>query len=245
LNATGVVAALEFEARCLGPRQRRTGGLSSLSDGSLVRVSGIGGDNAARAARSLVAAGAGALLSWGVAGALDPALGCGTAVLPCEVLRPRGGFGCATPQRFDTSDSWRERLAAALQQHARVARGALLSSAAPAATVALKATMFHETRAVAVDMESAAIAEIAAEHGLPFIALRVILDTARDSLPASVMRAFEPAAAGRSLWPLLRAPSDWGSLLRLAGQYRVARRALSDCVRLGQPTRLTDAPAGG
>ncbi|MFI4905748.1 MAG: hypothetical protein ACLQFF_05580 [Steroidobacteraceae bacterium] len=252
MSATGVVAALEFEAQGLGTRQRRSGGLSGLTDGSLVSVSGIGGDNAARAARQLVAAGVGALLSWGVAGALDPALSCGTVVLPTEVLRRSNALGPSPLQRFETCPTWRERLWAALQTHARLAAGALLTSAVPVAAAELKARMFQETRAVAVDMESAAVAEVAADHGLPFMALRVILDTARVSLPESIMRAFEPAAAGRSglrrAWPLLRpllnAPADWGPLLRLAGQYRVARRALSDCARRAEPTRLTQRPGG-
>jgi len=253
LSATGVVAALDFEAQGLGTRQRRSGGLSGLTDGSLVSVSGIGGDNAARAARQLVAAGVGALLSWGVAGALDPALSCGTVVLPTEVLRRSNALGPSPLQRFETCPTWRERLWAALQAHARLAAGALLTSAVPVVAAELKARMFQETRAVAVDMESAAVAEVAADHGLPFMALRVILDTARVSLPESIMRAFEPTAAGRSglrrAWPLLRpllnAPADWGPLLRLAGQYRVARRALSDCARRADPTRLMQRPGGG
>jgi adenosylhomocysteine nucleosidase len=242
LSVTGVVAALEFEARCLG----------SLSDGSLISISGIGGEHAARAARALVAAGAGALLSWGVAGALDPDLGCGTAVLPGEVVRQADVPGSSTLRRFETCHSWRERLLAGLQGHARVVTAALLSSAAPVATAALKASLFHDTRAVAVDMESAAVAAVAADHGLPFIALRVILDTARDDLPESIMRAFDPGKERRQglrrAWPLLRpllyAPADLRPLLRLARQYRLARRTLSECARFGDPTRLAD-DAGG
>ena len=46
MSATGVVAALEFEARDLGKRRRGGAGLSSLPDGSLVSVCGIGGENA-------------------------------------------------------------------------------------------------------------------------------------------------------------------------------------------------------
>jgi adenosylhomocysteine nucleosidase len=235
LSFTGVVAALEFEARSLG----------QLSDGSLISVSGIGADNAARAARALVAAGAGALLSWGVAGALDPQLSCGTAVLPAEVLRQG--------QRYATSRRWRERLLAALQGHVRLATGALLTSEPAVAAAALKASLFRETRAVAVDMESAAVAAVAADHGLPFLALRVILDTARDTLPPSITRAFDPTAGGHAgppraaalLWPLLCAPADWGRLLRLAAQYRVARRSLSECRRHGHPTRAGDARGAG
>lgn len=237
MSVTGVVAALAFEARCFG----------KPSDGCLIRLSGIGADNAARAAHALVAAGAGALLSWGVAGALDPALACGAAVLPAEVLRQAGAPGGSTLQRFETCRAWRERLLAALQGHARVVSGALLSSAAPVATAAGKASLFHDTRAVAVDMESAAVAAVAADHGLPFIALRVILDTARDSLPESIMRAFAPAAVSRAglwrAWALVGAPQDWGSVLRLAAQYRRATRALRECCRHGNPTRCIDAPA--
>jgi adenosylhomocysteine nucleosidase len=244
LSVTGVVAALEFEARSLGRASRRAG-LCALGDGSLLRVSGVGGDNAARAARELVAAGAGALLSWGVAGALDPALTCGAVLLPAEILCPGTGAAALPLQRFATCRSWRERVAAALQVHATVTSGALLTSALPVAAAKLKARMFQETRAVAVDMESAAVARVAAEHQLPFITLRVILDSATVSLPASVMRTLEPANARRTgvwrAWALLSAPADWGALLRLAAAYRLARRVLHDCARRADPTR---APAG-
>jgi adenosylhomocysteine nucleosidase len=241
LSVTGVVAALEFEARSLG----------DPGDGSMISVSGIGGDNAARSARALVAAGASALLSWGVAGALDPALACGAAVLPDEVLREHGEPGGAALQRFETCRGWRERLLAALQGQAQVMSGTLLSSAAPVTTLAHKASLFRQTLAVAVDMESAAVAAVAAEHGLPFIALRVILDTARDSLPGSLMRAFAPAAVARRrrstwplLWPLLITPAEWRPVLRLAARYRVARHALGQCARLGHPTVAGSARGG-
>jgi adenosylhomocysteine nucleosidase len=246
LSATGVVAALEFEAHSLGPRRRRADGLCCLADGSVLTVSGVGGDNAARAARALVAAGVGALLSWGVAGALDPALAPGAVLLPAEVLRRPSAIGSLSLQRFATCHGWRQRVAAALQPHAPVSAGALLTSALPVAAAALKATLFRDTSAVAVDMESAAVAQVAAEHALPFITLRVILDSASVSLPGSVMRTLEPANAGRRAlwraWALVSAPADWGALLRLAGAYRVARRALSECARRGDATA---APAAG
>ena len=251
MSATGVVAALEFEARALGKRRRAGEGLSSLPDGSLVSVCGIGAENAQRAARRLIGAGVGALLSWGVAGGLDPGLACGTVVLPTEILRGSETLAASPLRRFATCRTWRERLGAALRGHARLATGALLTSAVPVAAAGLKARMFEETRAVAVDMESAAVAEVAADHGLPFVALRVILDTALDSLPESVLRTLVPAAGGsgpRRAWsllrPLLHAPADLGPLLRLAGQYRIARRTLSDCARHAEPTRLVGRAGG-
>jgi hypothetical protein len=73
----------------------------------------------------------------------------------------------------------------------------------------------------------------------------VVLDSASVSLPGSVMRTLEPGNVGRSgLWRafvLASAPADWGALLRLAAAYRLARRALLECARRGDPTA---APAG-
>jgi len=108
------------------------------------------------------------------------------------------------------------------------------------AAAAHKSSLFEHSGAVAVDMESAAVAGVAAELALPFLALRVILDTAHDTLPDSVMRSFQ-APAGPRIWPLLCAPGDWGALLRLAVQYRMAGRALAACGRLAGPTLLPSA----
>jgi adenosylhomocysteine nucleosidase len=249
LSVTGVVAALEFEAQSLGSRRCRADGLCGLGDGSLLRVSGVGGDNAARAARELVAAGVGALLSWGVAGALDPALDAGAVLLPAEVLRASAAGAPLPLQRFASCRRWRERVAGSLQRQAPVSAGALLTSALPVAEAQLKARLFQDTHALAVDMESAAVAQVAAEHALPFITLRVIVDTASVSLPGSVMRTLDPANAGRSglwrAWTLVSAPADWGALLRLARAYRLARQALRECARRGAPTAAPAAPAGG
>ncbi len=233
MSVTGIVAALTFEARSLGHHNGHT----------LVSVSGIGADNAARAARSLAAAGAAALLSWGVAGALDPSLRCGTVVLPLEVL--------AAGTRFQTDRLWHQGVARALQGKITLASGALLTSEVAVVAAAHKGRVFQHTGAVAVDMESAAVAGVAAELALPFLALRVILDTAHDSLPDSVVRSFQApssAAAGVSttpagprIWPLLCAPGDWGGLLRLAAQYRVAARALGASRRLAGPALMAAA----
>jgi adenosylhomocysteine nucleosidase len=248
LSATGVVAALAFEARSLGSCRRRAAGPCVLRDGSLLCISGVGADNAARAARELAAAGAQALLSWGVAGALDPALSAGAVLLPAEVLHPMGAAGTAPLQRYPTSRGWRERVAAALQPHAPVSAGALLTSVLPVSDARLKARLFQDTGAVAVDMESAAVAQVAAEYQLPFVTLRVIVDTAAVSLPLSVTRMIDPAHAGRSAlwraWTLASAPRAWGALLGLARASRIAQQALSDCARRGDPTRAPVTPEG-
>jgi adenosylhomocysteine nucleosidase len=220
LNAAGVVAALAAEARALGPASRG-GGRAVLANGTLVAVSGIGCAAAGRAARDLIEAGATALVSWGMAGALDPKLVAGAVCLPSEVIATDG-------TRFDTARQWREPLAALVAAQRPVAGGKLLTSAQAIDTVAAKDVAYRTTGAAAVDMESVAVAQAAAAHGVPFIAVRVIVDTAGDALPRAVVAASRAGQVQvwRLMLGLLLSPADIAPLVRLARRYRVATRSL-------------------
>jgi adenosylhomocysteine nucleosidase len=105
----------------------------------------------------------------------------------------------------------------------------LLTSAQPIGAVVDKAAAFRETGAVAVDMESLGVAEVAAAHDLPFIAVRVIVDTAADVLPRAVMAASRDGQVNipRLIGGLAVAPLDLIALIRLAQRYRAATRSLA------------------
>jgi hypothetical protein len=79
-------------------------------------------------------------------------------------------------------------------------------------------------------MESLAVAQVALQRQVPFLAVRVIVDSAGDVLPKSVTAAADTAGHLR-LWRLLGAltltPSDLVPLIRLARRYRAAGQALS------------------
>ncbi len=226
----GVVAALESEARALGSAVRRRDGLCSLNDGVLLAVSGMGGALAAIAARSLADAGAVRLMSFGMAGGLDPKLSAGTVVVPTEVISLSG-------TRFTTSAEWREQLCLGIARQRTSVGGVLLSSAAPVGAVADKAALFHETGAVAVDLESLGIAEVAAARGLPFVAVRVIVDTADDVLPRAVVAASQAGQVSmrRLIGGLALAPLELFAIIRLAQRYRAARRSLCAVASAGFP----------
>ncbi len=216
MSAAGVVAALALEARTLRWRTRRPDGLLAVGDGTLVAVSGIGIAAAALAAERLVNAGATALVSWGLAGGLDPVLRAGTICLPSVVAAPGG-------ETFVTDLHFREILRAAIAARCTVVGGKLLCSSGAIDAIAAKSQLFLETGAVAVDMESAGVAAVAASHGLPFIAVRVIADAAGDALPPAVVAATRDGQV--RLLPLLfgiaRSPRQIAPLLRLArGFYR-------------------------
>jgi adenosylhomocysteine nucleosidase len=227
LSALGIVAALHVESRALRPKPAGRPAVAMLSDGTLLAVSGPGPVAAARGARGLVAAGARALVSWGMAGGLDPQLAPGSVVLPSEVIACDG-------TRFRTSGSWRERLAAAIAGQRPVSRGALRSCARTVSSRAEKAALFRDTAAAAVDMESAAVAEVAARAGLPFLAVKVIVDDAATSLPpalAAVVAASGAVRSGRLLRSLVHRPADLCAVLQLMRRYRVATRALATVAR--------------
>ncbi len=226
--STGVVAALTAEARTLGVSARRGAGFATTQEGILVGVSGIGGTAAAEAARRLAEAGATSLVSWGLAGGLDPALGAGTICLPTLVIAADGS-------RLATDHHWRELVAAAIAARRVVVSGSLLTSLRSIDDVAGKAAAFRETGAAAVDMESHAVGAVAASCKLPFIAIRVIVDTAHDALPDPVVAASSggDVSSLRLVQELLRSPSSIAPLLRLALRYRAARGSLVAVARSG------------
>lgn len=209
-----------------------------------VQASGMGCLRAARAAQRLARQGVGALLCFGVAGALDPALRCGDIVLASEVicaqplaLQLPGMRPTALPAlaRVRTGQSWRSQLAAALSRHGAVLERPMLTSSELICEAHDKMRLFRETGAVAVDMESAAVGVIANLHGLPFMVLRVIADTAEDALPA-VLRSIAGVEAGAPSWaswlPLLTAPTAWPGLARMGRRYQRACAVLRECARL-------------
>jgi hopanoid-associated phosphorylase len=234
----GVVAALRAEAHTLGAQIPRGDGLLTLGDGTLVAVSGIGCDAATAASQALVGAGVTALVSWGVAGGLDPALHAGTICVPRAVIH-RGGA-------FPTDLHWRELVTAAIAGRRRVVSGNVLTSAVAILDRAGKAAAFRETGAVAVDMESSAVAAVAAAHELPFIAIRVVVDVAGDALPVTALAA-TAGTGGIRLLPLVgglfRHPGDIAALMRLAGRYLAARQALAAIARTGCLAPLAFAAA--
>jgi adenosylhomocysteine nucleosidase len=222
LTAVGIVAALEAEARILDSAHAHAHLPATLANGALLSVSGIGAAAAERAAVSLVAAGATALASWGMAGGLDPALLAGTILLPAQIISAEG-------LRFATAAKWREQLGASLTARRPVVGGALLTSPHPLQSAADKAAAFAATGALAVDMESLAVAAVAQRHELPFIAIRVIVDTAHDSLPGVITAATRSGHVrlGRLLGGLAAAPGEIFAVIRLAGRYRAAMRSLA------------------
>jgi len=113
--------------------------------------------------------------------------------------------------------------------------GALYSGGAVVATAAEKQALFTRTGAVAVDLESAAVAAAAARHALPFAVLRAICDPASRSLPQAALVALDPTNGTVDIRAVLREtlqhPADIAALVLLGTDAARARRALSRRVK--------------
>ena len=214
MSGIGIVVGLADEARLLADTP------------GFVECCGPGPAGASRAAKRAIESGANALLSFGVAGALDPLLRTGQIVVATEVFR-RGGGG------FPCDETWRNRCVEALGVPPH---GAIFGSDIPIAETEQKRLLFESSGAVAVDMESHAVGRAAAEAKLPFLAVRAIADIANQPVPAHLAACFNDRGEPRSLAiiaSLIRYPSEIFMLPAASRAYRAALEALAHAASAG------------
>ena len=112
--------------------------------------------------------------------------------------------------------------------------GAVASSPGVLATIAEK-TAAAGCGALLVDMESWAFAAEAERRGIPFAAVRVVLDGATDELPA-LSGAIDATTGDIDLWHVVRGllprPWIWPAVLNVALQQWEAERRLTEAVAL-------------
>ncbi|GJD37487.1 hopanoid-associated phosphorylase [Methylobacterium aerolatum] len=126
-----------------------------------------------------------AVVSFGIAGGLDPGLKPGDVVVGTGIVTPDG-------RRAADLDASAAILNALSGLPNRVISADLAGVDAAVLAVAEKAQLRERTAAAAVDMESHVAAAYAGRHGLPFAALRVICDPADRALPAFAANALTP-----------------------------------------------------
>jgi adenosylhomocysteine nucleosidase len=232
----GLVAALPVEAQGLAGRLEPGAGAPLAGTGRM-RLCGIGSSNARSAAIALADSGVTALLSWGSAGGLDPRLRPGDLIVPELVLSADG-------RRFPVATDWRAQVHGLLSRQLETHAGVLVQSLKPVTTPQQKRDLFNRTGAVVVDMESTAVAEVAALRGLPFVAIRAVLDPASRALPQLALVAVDNAGRLRArelLRGLLRHPLDLAGIAQLLWDLRAASAALAAAARLAELHRSPGA----
>jgi adenosylhomocysteine nucleosidase len=165
------------------------------------------------------------VISFGVAGGLDPSLKSGDVVVATEVT-------AGDARWFAGLSLAEDQIAALAMGGRRIVRGGLAGVEEVVVAQACKAALRSETGAAAVDMESHIAAAYAAEAGLPFAALRVISDPASRALPALARAAIKPNGdvdLRKILHGLMQNPTTLRALVSTGIDFNRALKSLRGC----------------
>jgi adenosylhomocysteine nucleosidase len=235
-----VLFALEREA---APFRRAARALPHVS----IHVSGVGRRRAREAAERLLAESRLSLaIAAGFCGALVPALRVGdivrspqaaflTSPLAGEVAREASGWGvsdfphagASPPTRRVQSDAATSPPTGEVGERGEpriLTVDHLVSDAAEKCRLG----QLHD----AVDMESAAIEEVCAARGVPFLAVRAVSDCVDTALSSELVRLLSGGSVSvrKACGALLRKPSLLGEFLRLGRDTKFAARKLSEAL---------------
>ncbi len=225
---TGIVAALPEEIKTLTNRKIAQGECFFIADDILVVRSGAGPVNAADAVSILIANGAKAIISWGCAAALDKSLKPGNLTLPAQLVTDNG-------QRLPIDCEWHRYATELLASRFDVRTGSLAESSRIISSCREKQTLHNQTEAIALDMESAAIAKAAARADLPCLVVRAVADPADMDLPAAVAYAMDPSGSvdiKKLTGFVLTHPGQLPGLIELGLHFTAAARTLKSIVEL-------------
>ncbi len=175
----GIVSALKSEASCLMKLRFPLFKIARIAPRTRLCLSGMGSNGALKATQLLYEYEVDALMSFGVAAALDNNLVPGDLVLP-EMIYSNG-------RKLPVTLEWRNRIAESLPSYLTVVGGTLAATDNPLFTREDKIKLGEASGACAADMETAMVSEFAARADLPFIAIRAIVDPLEFSPPPALM----------------------------------------------------------
>ncbi|MBY0427665.1 MAG: phosphorylase [Alphaproteobacteria bacterium] len=174
-------------------------------------------------AEQLVKQGATALVSFGVAGGLDPQLTNETIIIAKEIAgndNQRWVCDAGLITRFKTA-----------APHGL--DGAVYGSSHLVPTPSEKKKLHATTGCVIVDMESHVVATIATKYGLPFAVLRGVSDSVEDGFPDAALSGISPDGSTNMnavYKSLLRNPFQIPALLKLFKHTGIALKQLDTVV---------------
>ena len=188
----------------------------------------MGEDNARFAAQTLLKRNASTLVSWGTAGALAENIQSGDLILADNVIANDG-------DRYSFDAEWNKYIINELSNTSlKIHHGMIAHAGQVLETAEEKKRLHGETNALAVDMESLAIAQFAKNAKLPCVSIRAIVDEASQCIPEAVIKHTD--TFGRpSLFPLfsslIRNPGLITELIKLGAAMRAATTSLNTVAR--------------
>jgi adenosylhomocysteine nucleosidase len=252
VSGVGVVAALPREipagfvylhSRQHVETQSFTIYCSTSTAGQHVAVqAGVGRARAIEGARCLIRRfSPQGLVSFGFAGGLAPEIAPGTVIIGTEVMCEDGSGKWPMASR----NLVEQFCAAADAEGLPRQQGRLVTSRYIVADPTAKADLRSRSEACAVDMETVGIVEAADEAGLPWVAVRAIVDSATGTLPPACLTTLRQdghVAIGRLLRMICRSPLVLRHIVRLAGDTALARRHLSRTFERWAKSQVVQCP---
>ncbi len=173
-------------------------------------------------ARELVKKGAKRLMSFGIAGGLEPGLPIGSMIIGTHVASIDATQACDA--------AWIDSLTQKLPEaHC----GGVWGSEFLIPTAKDKRALYEKTRCLIVDMESQCVAQIASEAHIPFSVVRVGCDTSEMNVPPVVMAAISEDGSinvPKALWSILRYPRQIPALFHVGKGTGKALKILGNSV---------------
>ena len=219
---TGIVVALPEELTTLTSKKIDKGRCFFITDKLLVVYSGAGHVNAKSASELLVAKGANRLISWGCAAALSESLKPGDLILADELI-DAGNVVMAT------SADWLAYAKNSLAKFVVIQSGRLAESTSIVSSSKEKKQLHAITGAIALDMESVAVARVAKQHTLPFLTIRVIADPVNMNLPRAIYYSLNDQGEmvlRKLLLFLFLHPGELPGLIKLGLHFNAAKKTL-------------------
>jgi adenosylhomocysteine nucleosidase len=219
---TGIVVALPEELSTLTSKKIDKGCCVFVTDVIVLAYSGAGAKNARVSSELLIAQGATRLISWGCAAALSETLKSGDLILADTLIDIEGA-------QIDIQSDWLKFSRNLLSTYLQVQIGSLAESNSIVATARDKKYLHAKTGAVALDMESIAIAKVARQHNLDFLAIRAIVDPANMDLPKAIKYSLNDEGdivLSKLLLFIVLHPGELPELIKLGLHFHAAKKTL-------------------
>lgn len=228
MSCIGIISALSSEGRCLTGNVIPVNEPVQINQQVVAIVCGMGENNARIATQTLLEQNVSALVSWGTAGALTDNIQPGDLLLADSIVANDGN-------KYSFDAEWNKRIINYLSNTSlQIHNGKIAHAQQVLVTTEDKKKLYGETNALAVDMESLAIAQIAINEKLPCISVRAIIDEASQCIPEAIIKNTD--IFGRpALFPLfsslIRSPGLITELIRLGAGMKAATTSLNTVAR--------------
>jgi nucleoside phosphorylase len=217
----GIIVPLLQEAAVFNANKNAAKQPVQISKNLLLFVSGVGETNAVNAV-NILAPKVTRLISWGTAAGLSELLKPGDLLLPDLILDKN-------EKRYPTDKIFNEQLINSLPNEVFFELGLLCESADILTSKEDKKALYLKSDAVACDMESATIARLALQKGIPFNAIRVITDDYKTNIPKSVYLSINKKgefSTFKFLKNIVFNPSEIGQVNQLAKNFTKAKKTM-------------------